>query len=116
MRARHRTVIDVRRALARPARTISCAVTASVGRRLLQPQACRRGQPRCGQRAARDGRDLAGCYRARICQRRIIRGKEIAAAALASFPSGEEDPTLLPRLRWEGEVRLWRTADVVPPR
>jgi hypothetical protein len=24
------------------------------------------------------------------------------------------DSTLLPRLRWEGEVRLWRTADVVP--
>jgi hypothetical protein len=25
-----------------------------------------------------------------------------------------KEATLLPRLRWEGEVRLWRTADVVP--
>jgi hypothetical protein len=33
-----------------------------------------------------------------------------------SIPIADKDPTLLPRLRWEGEVRLWRTADVVPPR
>ena len=93
MRARYRTVVDATRALVRSARTIGCDGTASVGRGQRQPGVQAR-QPRCGQPGGAERARSAGRHRERMCQRWIIYGKEIAAAALASFPSGEEDPTM----------------------
>ena len=91
MRARYRTIVDVPRALVRSARTIGCD-GAPPSRSVPIPGV--HGPPRFGQPGSAERLRSAGRHWERVCQRGIIHGKEIAAAALASFPSGEEDPTM----------------------